>query len=149
MKKLLHLSLEDSHFEMIQSIEDRLHLGSSTAVIKYALYQTRELVEGPAYARAKEKNYKPELTPMDIEQRKIERSEARKQLLKEKKLGILEELNGTIIDNNENEPIVQWYNYWSKGKDLQQMPLMMLTDDLITNQFSGDKEDIKKYHKLK
>jgi len=88
-------------------------------------------------------------TPEDRVKEMEDIAEAKRKALENKKREIATKLGGKIIDRGDGTFSVKWYTYWTKGKDLQEMPLMNLTDDLVHNQFQGNIKKIKEFHKLK
>lgn len=137
--------LNEQQNEMIDRINKNIAGTSLSGAIKYALFYTDSKLN-PPYLN---KTPKQQRTPEEQAEYAIKIEEAKKNAKKNVKLKIAEKLGAKLIDNGNENISVQWYTYHSTGKDMQEMPLMSLTEDLISNQFQGNLEKIKAYHKLK
>lgn len=140
-KKAFFIRADDRVQEMVEQIKEKNGYTSYTQVWLQAMveFYNRNFKD---YLAPKPRTKQ---TPEERAQYLQEMEKAKIDIARNKKLDILERLGGTLIAND----MVQWYTYYATGKDIQQLPLMSLTEDLINNQFQGNIEKIKKFHKLK
>lgn len=78
--------------------------------------------------------------------------EDRKKALKEKKeedrmIAICEALGGEVIVNEGGNKVCKYFTYDRKNRYEQELPLMMLSDDLLASQYSPSREDVEKRQK--
>ena len=136
----------DEHRKMISDINEKTGGSTLAGAVKYALFFTRGKLKPPYQRETKPRAVK---TPEDRAKEMEAVAEVKKKALEDKKLAIAKKLGAKIIEDGSGGKTAQWYTYWTKGKDLQTMPLMGLTEDLVHNQFQGNIKTIKKFHKLK
>lgn len=81
------------------------------------------------------------LSPEEKAERQIKIEEAKESSKLEKLLAIVEALEGTVYEEG-GEQRVQYYNYDGNYRDLQDVPLEMVHEGLVTEQYVPNKEDI-------
>lgn len=145
-KVLLHVPLE--MIEMVNKIKEKKVFISNSAVWFQALREYNDAVFKDYLEEKRSRSEKKTLTPMDRVKRKEDEKEAKKQLIIDKKLDIVKRLGGRVVDYGRNNRTAQWYTYHSRGKDMQEMSLELLTEDLVDNQFHGERAEIEKYQKV-
>jgi len=141
MSKRVVFNAEDKIQVMVDEIRNEYGYATNTQVWVQAMIDFHAS-KFKDYLRAKSPKQKQ--TPEEKAQFMQDVAQARVNIARNKKIALMERLGGTLLDDD----MVQWYTYWASGKDLQQLPLMSLSEDLVNNQFQGDKAKIKKYHKL-
>lgn len=149
MSKKIFFTVEDRIQEMVLKIKEKNGYATLTQVWTQAMIEmhAREFKD---YVVAKSvPSARNRMTPEEKVAHQDEIKKLKEKSLKDKKLAILKKLGGKLITGADGNETAQWYTYWSAGKDLQEMSLMSLTEDLVANQFQGNIQKIKEFHQLK
>lgn len=139
MKKVI--SFTDRLTEMVEEIQEAKGYTTFTSVVHQAIIDlhTRTF---PAYL----KSPKAAESPEDRVRRKAEEKKAKEEGVREEKLEIAKALKGKVVSEAGNEFCV-YYTYTGKKRYEQKIPLMLLTTDVLKNQYHPSKEKVEQYQK--
>lgn len=143
--KTFVLHPNEALLELVDKLQnDPRNAYSSKADVWYQAVREMYARQNPAYKLAVQS--RPPRTAKEKVIDQEAQKTARKQIKEDEKLAIAEALGGKLIDYGTAGKNVQWYTYYGKGgRDLQEMPLEMLTKELIDNQFSPSREEVEKH----
>jgi len=149
LSKKVFFTVDNRIQELVEEIKTKKGYRTYTQVWTQAMIEFHgRTFKDYVLAQANKPKREPK-TPEDRVKEMEETAEAKRKSAENQKLAIAEKLGAKIIDHGDGDKTVQWFVYHSSGKDLQEMPLMMLTDDLVHNQFMGNIKKIKEFHQLK
>jgi len=146
MKKVI-INVDEKVYDMAVKIRERRGYNSNTQVWIQAMVEFYDRLTKYDYLKIPKKK-KPTLTAEDLIAHQSALDNARNKKKEEEKMTIALKLGGTVVEGEDGSKSVRWFNYYSTGKDMQELPLMSLTEDLLRNQFQGNLAKIKKFHNL-
>ena len=112
-----------------------------TAVVELAINQLYNKTF-PAYVAAR--NIAVAKTPEDRAEQQMEIARVKKQKEEEELLAIATALGGKIITNDSGNKMVEFHNYDKNSRYLQKLPLRMMNEELVKDQYFPSREDIEK-----
>lgn len=152
-EKTTNISLGDRHREMAEEIGQKIGQTALAQQIKYAIITTHQALFKDYLEVKKTGTVRVARTPMQRARDSEAERKAKVAVKEEAKLDIARRLGAEVTTNEDGTKTATWFTYWgtserSAGKAQQQLPLMALTEELVLNQFTGDKKEIAKYQEI-
>jgi len=135
-------AFSDEFLKVLERVKESTRHTSYTAVIIQAV-MTLDQKLNPAYKGA---FLNRNLSPEEKAERQIEIEKAKEVSKVEKFLSIAEALEGEVYEDG-GEKRVQYYKYDGAYRDLQDVPLEMLTENMVADQYTPNREKVEKLRK--
>lgn len=132
-------------WEMIERIKNEKGYASSSAVVYQAVINMHDKIFVPYANRSVGKN----MTAEEKIRKEEEEKEARSKVDLEKKVAICQTLGGQTVKQNDGSLLCKYFTYSFSKRYLQEIPVNLLTDDLIRNQYAPSKKDVLKLQENK
>lgn len=131
--------VDEGLVEVIKKLKKDNHYNSETAVIIEAVMSlNRKLNPGYVVSRAETRAKTPE-QKLDEED---ERKRIKKQREEDAQMVIVNALEGRVSIGAGGGKVVKYYTYDRKNRYQQQLPIDMMSEDLIASQYFPTKEDV-------
>ena len=135
-------AFSDEFLKVLERVKESTRHTSYTAVIIQAV-MTLDQKLNPAYKGA---FMNRSLSPEEKADRQVEIEKAKELSKIEKYLAIAETLEGEVYEEG-GEKRVQYYKYDGAYRDLQDIPIEMLTYNMIAEQYVPSREKVEKLRK--
>lgn len=127
--------------EVIKKLKEDMHQNSDTAVVIEAINSLNRKIN-PGYVVARSASASK--TPEDRADEQLRIQEIKKKREEDALLAIAEKLGGRVSLDDGGQKIVKYFTYARNTRFLQQMPLTMMTDELVEHQYFPSRVDIEK-----
>jgi hypothetical protein len=133
-----NIAISPKLFEMSEEIRNEKGFKTFTSVVEFAVSELHSATF-PAYVMAKRAIRRtPEERAEDI----VKTGELKKQMEEERLTAIAKRLNGSVFTDGTGNKRVKYYTYDKSNRYEQDVPLEMMSEDLIEGQYFPSKEDI-------
>lgn len=131
--------------KMIEDLIGAGYASNRTAVVINAIFNTHKRVF-PAYGGGVRANETPEQAVLRQEREREARKMVKQGVVIAEKQKICEALGGKVTAGESGDPVCVWFNYDRVGKYEQQLPLPMLSEELLAAQYVPNEEVVKKFN---
>lgn len=138
-----NISFKPRMIQMLDELAKFKGYPSTSAVIHHAIIDLHNRTF-PAY---KQSVTRSPLTAKDRKRKIQEEAEAREDMETERQEDIAGRLGGHIVVNRTGGKVCKYFTYTGKSRYLQEVPVSMLTEDLVATQYQPSKEAVEKYQR--
>lgn len=136
--KIITVRLNSQHINFVEKIGEKLGMNTSE-IVKQAIREMhanefKDYVVGRVAGSSR--------TPEDRASRQLATKEAKRKIEEDGYLAIAEQLDGRVETGAGGGKVVKWFMYDKKNRYEQQLPLDMMSEDLVTAQYFPSKEDV-------
>lgn len=137
--KVISVRLPAQLVDLVEKI--KTELGYTTSGVVQQAIRDMHKRTFPSYVAAR--NIAAAKTPEDRAEQQMEIARVKKQKEEEALLAIANALGGKIIVNDGGSKMVEFHNYSKNSRYLQKLPLRMMNEELVKDQYYPSRKDIE------
>lgn len=127
--------------QMIKELQDKTKQNSATAVVIEAINTLNRKIN-PSYVT--QRTLTVAKTPEDRAEQQMEIARIKKEKEEEVLLDIANRLEGHVTINESGHKTVRFFNYDKGRRDEQTLPLRMMNEELVKDQYYPSREEVEK-----